>query len=923
LAQDSVTLGSRLPGSIDAIVGIARSGLIPGGIVASMMHRPLWLAGRSQSPDSIVQCDAGWRIASDKAPDSFPAPKSVVVVDDSTGSAQSIGAAAAAVRAKWPEAKVYTAVIYATPAAASKVDYVVFKYSPPHYYEWNLFNGIHADAAYAAVATDLDGVLCPEVPLGCDDDGAKYLDTITSAPILQRPNRRPITLIITARLEKYREVTEEWLRHAGIHWDRLVMGPWVSLKERNSIGAQGVGRWKASVYGESHCRLMVESDAIQAGVIRRITGKEVLCPAAATVAGSPAPRPKPVHPVRRKPPTLPRPEITRTNLIYHVYPTLADDAGWRQCIAELREHWGAFSGRKILSVASGPGCAPLSDVQAALGKPDAEWALVKNDARLCEHASFLNLLTAIGNTNSNEATFYGHTKGVATKVHREGAELWRRGLVRTLLGQHQAATAKLREYAAVGGCKMLRPPMVRKRFPSGLAWPEWMFAGTLFWFRHDAVYSHPRWNKVPSDRYASEAWIGGLVPCDQATSFYQPWPENGSGEVWPYDPKWHQPESPLFVQGLESKNEILSRYTSHRWNRVMELGPWNGLDSVWIAPWCDELVSIEGKSANIDVAENRCKRAGVENVRFVEGNLESFDLVSIGRFDCVWAAGILYHMPKPWELMQRIAAVTDTCFGWSHVASKASLERGGYHGQTYHELVGTELAGVSPESFWMTSDEFVRAWKDVGFDCRWLTTPAPSPNGGLVRQFEAMRIPKVSIIIPTLGRDSLAAALNSVLPQLLPNDEVIVVGDRWTPNGLPSRVKSLRIDSERNYDGGSTGRNRALSEATGDVICYLDDDDQYAPNALATIRRTVEAAPRALHLFRMRQSDGLVTWREKKIEYGNIGTPCIVHRRLPRPILWDLDEGQDYRFAESLAALMPVVWHDEIVCLVGRAHEAQ
>jgi hypothetical protein len=131
---------------------------------------------------------------------------------------------------RWPGAQIVTAVIYAHPQTLHLLDFVGCSYAGPHYLEWNLFNTAHVDPAVGGgLVSDLDGILCRDIAPDDDDDGPRYLAAIRNALPIQRPNRRPIPMIVTARLEKYRSETETGLRRAGIRRQRLAMGPWETL----------------------------------------------------------------------------------------------------------------------------------------------------------------------------------------------------------------------------------------------------------------------------------------------------------------------------------------------------------------------------------------------------------------------------------------------------------------------------------------------------------------------------------------------------------------------------------------------------------------------------------------------------------------------------------------------------------------------
>jgi glycosyltransferase involved in cell wall biosynthesis len=91
---------------------------------------------------------------------------------------------------------------------------------------------------------------------------------------------------------------------------------------------------------------------------------------------------------------------------------------------------------------------------------------------------------------------------------------------------------------------------------------------------------------------------------------------------------------------------------------------------------------------------------------------------------------------------------------------------------------------------------------------------------------------RLSIIVATTGRPTLAAALASATGQMRPGDELILVFD----------------DSG---DAGDTPRNRVLDSASGTHIMFLDDDDELRPHALATVRRFAAAHPGRIGMFRL------------------------------------------------------------------------
>lgn len=92
--------------------------------------------------------------------------------------------------------------------------------------------------------------------------------------------------------------------------------------------------------------------------------------------------------------------------------------------------------------------------------------------------------------------------------------------------------------------------------------------------------------------------------------------------------------------------------------------------------------------------------------------------------------------------------------------------------------------------------------------------------------------PRVTVILPTVGRPQLAAALRSVLDQELAPFEVIVVNDRPTGAALEVHAE-VTVLSTAGGQGPAAARMLGVRAATGEVIAFLDDDDVWEPEKLA------------------------------------------------------------------------------------------
>jgi hypothetical protein len=153
---------------------------------------------------------------------------------------------------------------------------------------------------------------------------------------------------------------------------------------------------------------------------------------------------------------------------------------------------------------------------------------------------------------------------------------------------------------------------------------------------------------------------------------------------------------------------------------VLELGSLEGGHTLALAgrPQVRRVVGLEGRAANVGRARYVQAKLGVRNVEFAHVNLETGDLRRFGPFDAVACLGLLYHLPRPWELLDRAAAVSPDLFLWTHYVAddRADAEAGGYRGAWVQEFGEADpLSGLSPQSFWPTQSELHRMLRASGF----------------------------------------------------------------------------------------------------------------------------------------------------------------------------------------------------------------
>jgi len=112
----------------------------------------------------------------------------------------------------------------------------------------------------------------------------------------------------------------------------------------------------------------------------------------------------------------------------------------------------------------------------------------------------------------------------------------------------------------------------------------------------------------------------------------------------------------------------------------------------------------------------------------------------------------------------------------------------------------------------------------------------------------------VSVIIPTFNRRHiLDRAISSVLRQSHPCLEIIVVDD-GSSDGTEELVSSydrpeIRYIRHETNQGQNAARNTALRAARGELVAFLDSDDEWLPEFLEKCLCRFEVDPRVAHVY--------------------------------------------------------------------------
>ncbi|MDI6720466.1 MAG: glycosyltransferase family A protein [Methanomicrobiales archaeon] len=125
----------------------------------------------------------------------------------------------------------------------------------------------------------------------------------------------------------------------------------------------------------------------------------------------------------------------------------------------------------------------------------------------------------------------------------------------------------------------------------------------------------------------------------------------------------------------------------------------------------------------------------------------------------------------------------------------------------------------------------------------------------------------ISVVIPLKDRAAtIRRALDSVLAQTVPPDEIVVVDGHSIDNG-PDIVREYHDDRiilfTQKGTGVSRARNQAGERAEGDTIAFLDADDEWTPHHLKTLCRLTRRHPDAgiyTDQYQIRYQDGTTKW---------------------------------------------------------------
>lgn len=204
---------------------------------------------------------------------------------------------------------------------------------------------------------------------------------------------------------------------------------------------------------------------------------------------------------------------------------------------------------------------------------------------------------------------------------------------------------------------------------------------------------------------------------------------------------------------------------------------------------------------------------------------------------------------------------------------------------------------------------------------------------------------KVTAAIPAFNSQLyLADALQSVAQQTYPCFECVVIDDGST-DGTPDVVASFPwVRYLRQTNGGdANARNRAIKEAGGDFIAFLDSDDVWLPQKLEKQMAVFEDRPDLAMVYTgvqvvdtdltkietLRPAPSELALRNtllvEKPYMTGVGSSGVVRREVARDVWFDerLKASSDWAFACRVALQYPVAPVDEALILYRQHADSQ
>lgn len=160
------------------------------------------------------------------------------------------------------------------------------------------------------------------------------------------------------------------------------------------------------------------------------------------------------------------------------------------------------------------------------------------------------------------------------------------------------------------------------------------------------------------------------------------------------------------------------------WWNVLELGPYNGRNTVHLAPAARCVVALEPRPENC-LATARAM-SGRRDWALLRGRAD--DLSQAAGFDLLFHCGVLYHLADPVAHWRSLAGRFRRVWLNTHYALEGGNALRGFVGQHHGEPVDKPRAGLDRRSFWLTRASLLRLVGEA-FEATITWEEVDHPNG--------------------------------------------------------------------------------------------------------------------------------------------------------------------------------------------------
>jgi hypothetical protein len=198
---------------------------------------------------------------------------------------------------------------------------------------------------------------------------------------------------------------------------------------------------------------------------------------------------------------------------------------------------------------------------------------------------------------------------------------------------------------------------------------------------------------------------------------------------------------------------------------------------------------------------------------------------------------------------------------------------------------------------WHVGQKLTIACHPQETDAVWILAPGDSARAaGASEAAVPLQPAKFSIIMPTYRRPhTLFRTVDLIRAQTHPNWELIIV-DNAGDGQYSFADERIRVYVHAEQPSASYARNQGLRYATGDLVCFFDDDDDMFPNYLKSLAAAFVANPQA----KMVRCGMLVS--AGQVNFSHATPECCLRRAFATPTWTAAGIKQDQLYFGSIIA---------------------